>query len=277
MNLFTAKETIANYMNEADKRMHSKKRSIIILAILGGVFIGFGAVGSSLAVHNMTSVGTSRTLAGMVFPVGLMMVLLTGAKLFTGDCLMIMNVAMKRNTVWQMLRVLVLVYLGNMIGGVLLALMVDFSGQFDYSSGLLGAYTIKVAAGKVTMPFYKALLSGVLCNILVCTSVFMTGCVKDVVSKLFCVFFPIMLFVVCGFEHCVANMYYVPAGIFAAENPEYVLSAINDLGVNGADIDKLSWLYFMIKNQLPVTLGNVIGGMVCFALPLWFSHKEDER
>jgi len=277
MNLFTAKETVANYMKDAEVRMTSRRGSTFILAILGGIFIGFGAVGSSLAVHNIDVVGTSRTLAGMIFPVGLMMVLLTGAKLFTGDCLMVMNVATKRNTLLQLIEVLLLVYAGNMIGGILLSLAVDFSGQFDYTSGLLGAYTIKVAAGKVALPFSKALISGLLCNILVCTSVFMTGCVKDVVSKLFCVFFPIMLFVVCGFEHCVANMYYVPAGILAAANPEYARVAMEQYGLTAQQLADLNWVNFMLKNQLPVTIGNVIGGMACFALPLWFAHREDDR
>ena len=112
-----------------------------------------------------------------------------------------------------------------MVGAVALAYLVYLSGQYNYTSGALGAFTIKVALGKVSLSFLPALISGILCNILVCAAVLMASTAKDIAGKSLAIFFPIMAFVVSGFEHCVANMYYIPAGIFASMNPDYVAKA----------------------------------------------------
>lgn len=274
VNFFSPKETLDNYINSSERRINNRKRNLFLLAVFAGMFIGFGAAGSSLAVHNISEVGISRLVAGMVFPVGLMMVILTGAELVTGDCMFVMGACKKHYTFGKMIKVLLLIYAGNLTGGILLAAIIYYSGQFDYSAGMLGAYTIKVAAGKVALPFAKALLLGVLCNVLVCIAVFMAGCSKDIIGKLFCFFFPILLFVICGFEHCVANMYYIPAGILATGNETYVMAAIQQYGVLPEQIENLTWLHFFTRNLLPVTIGNIIGGVGFFSLPMLYIYRD---
>lgn len=151
--------------------------------------------------------------------------------------------------------------------------LIYFSGQLDYSAGGLGAYTIKVAYGKATLPFGKAFTSGILCNILVCAAVLMAICAKDISGKLLVSFFVIMLFVTAGFEHCVANMYYITAGLFCKMNPDYVNKAMELYGYTEAQLAQLNWGSFLLKNLVPVTLGNIFGGICCIGLPLWYFNR----
>ena len=173
------------------------------------------------------------------------------------------------------IRVLLLVFLGNFAGALIFTALVYCSGQLDYSAGGLGAYTIKVAYGKATLPFGKAFTSGILCNILVCAAVLMAICAKDISGKLLVSFFVIMLFVTAGFEHCVANMYYITAGLFCKMNPDYVNKAMELYGYTEAQLSQLSWGSFLIKNLIPVTLGNMLGGMIFVGLPLYLIYKKN--
>lgn len=141
---------------------------MILLGIMAGAFIALGGVASNVAVHNITDVGLARTLAGAIFPVGLMLVVFTGSELFTGNCLMLMSVLDKKIKVIQMIRNLVVVYFSNLVGALIIDALVFFSGQFNFSNGGLGAYTIKVAIAKTTISPTTAIISGILCNILVC-------------------------------------------------------------------------------------------------------------
>ena len=267
-------DSMKNYINSSTIRVKNDPMKIILLSIFAGVFIAFGAAGSSVAAHNIDVPGISRVVTGLIFPVGLMMVILTGAELFTGNCMFVMGIWDKRFSTINMMKVLLLAYLGNLLGGVLIAILISQSGQFDYTSGLLGAYTIKIASGKVALSFTKALISGILCNVLVCTAVFMAGSATDIIGKLFSVFFPILLFVVCGFEHCVANMYYIPAGILATKNRELVMTAMEQYGLSIEQIANVTWQGFFINNLLPVTIGNVLGGVFAFALPILYIYRD---
>jgi formate/nitrite transporter len=177
-------------------------------------------------MHAVANVGLARLVAGCVFPVGLMMIVFVGGELFTGDCLMIVGCMHKEFSVWKMIKVLIVVWTSNLIGSVLFAAMVNASTQYNFTSGLLGAFTIKVAMGKLGMSFSSAFISGILCNFFVCIAVLMAAAAKDIAGKVWAIFFPIMAFVVSGYEHCVANMYYIPAGIFAAGNEAYVQKAM---------------------------------------------------
>lgn len=272
--MFTIKEALGNYIKGCEGKVKFTITDLMIKAMLAGMMIAFGAAGSSVAAHAIPNVGVARLVAGCVFPVGLMMVILTGAELFTGDCMMAMGCYEKRFSVAKLVKVLVLVYVGNLIGSVALAAGIYYSGQLNYSAGLLGAYTIKVALGKCTLSFGTALVSGILCNILVCAAVLLAACAKDVIGKLFSAFFVIMLFVTCGFEHCVANMYYIPAGLMAKLNPDYVAVAIEQYGLDAAAIEKLNLYNFFITNQIPVTIGNILGGMVFVGLALWYVNRD---
>lgn len=233
---------------------------MILLGIMAGIFIAIGGQASNVAMHNISDVGLSRLVAGSVFPVGLMMIIFLGGELFTGNCLIITALLDKKDTFKQMCIDLVIVYISNLIGASLVAFLVSCTGQWDYSSGILGAFTIKIAAGKIGMNFGKAVISGILCNILVCVAVLMATSATDIVSKVFAIYFPIWAFVISGFEHCVANMFYLPAGIFAAQNDTYVQKAIELYGLTQDKISSLTVGNMFLTNLLPVTIGNIIGG-----------------
>lgn len=273
-NFLSIKEAVNKYVAGCDAKVNSTTGKLLIKAVMAGMMIAMGAAGSSVAAHAVDNVGLARLTAGVVFPVGLMMVILMGAELFTGDCLMIMGTLSKKHSVLQLVKVLVIVYAGNFIGAGLLAWAISGCGQLGYSGGLLGAYTIKVALGKAGIDFGTALVSGILCNILVCAAVIMALCSKDIAGKLLVSFFVIMLFVTGGYEHCVANMYYITAGLFAKLNPSYVQTAMEQYGYTAQQIAVLNIPNFLFKNLLPVTIGNIIGGMVTVGLPLWYINKE---
>ncbi len=208
---------------------------MLLLGMLAGMFIAFGALGSTVAAAGIE--GTlGKFIGACVFPTGLILVVMAGAELFTGNCLMA-GPAVNGKVKWTgMLKNWGLVYLGNMIGALLLALLAHFSG-------LMGSITetvASIAAKKCSLSFLEALLRGIGCNILVCGAVWMASGADSAGGKAVCCFFPIMLFVLCGFEHSVANMYYIPLGMLASAK------------VNAAD--------YLINNLLPVTLGNILGG-----------------
>ena len=270
----SVKEATKSYAQGCKAKAATSIGKLFGKAMLAGMMIGMGAAASSVAAHSVANVGLARLTAAVVFPVGLMMVILLGAELFTGDCLMALGVAEKHISVADCIRVLVLVFLGNFAGALIFTALVYCSGQLDYSAGGLGAYTIKVAYGKATLPFGKAFTSGILCNILVCAAVLMAICAKDISGKLLVSFFVIMLFVTAGFEHCVANMYYITAGLFCKMNPDYVNKAMELYGYTEAQLSQLSWGNFLIKNLIPVTLGNIVGGICCIGLPLLYLNSE---
>lgn len=238
---------------------------MILLGILAGAFIAIGGASSNVAVHSLSDVGLARTLAGVIFPVGLMMIVLVGGELFTGNCLIIMGVLDKKVTWLQMARNLCIVYLSNLVGSLIIDALIFYSGQYDYTSGLLGAYTIKVALAKATISPLKGFTSGIMCNILVCVAILAAAAAKDATGKIWAIFFPILAFVASGYEHCVANMYYIPAGMFAASNPAYVAKAEEAYGITTQQCEALS-VGGMIQNLIPVTLGNIVGGSLCLGV-----------
>ena len=278
MNLFsTPQQIVTGNMNAAKGKTELSLFRVILLGIFAGMFIACGASASSVAMHAISNVGVARLVAGIVFPVGLMMIVFVGGELFTGDCLMIMGCLHGKYSVWNMIRVLILVFLSNFLGAALFAAMVNASTQFNYSSGLMGAFTIKVAMGKLGLSFGAAFVSGILCNIFVCMAVLMAAAAKDISGKVWAIAFPIMAFVISGYEHCVANMYYIPAGIFASSNEAYVAAAQTAYGYTAAQLEVLTWGNFLVKNLVPVTLGNIVGGMFFVGLPLYLIHRAKIR
>ena len=187
---------------------------------------------------------------------------------------MIAGVVDKRFSALKMMKTLVVVWLSNLVGAVIIATLVYFSGLLDYSNGGLGAFTIKVALGKCTLTPFRAVCSGILCNILVCIAVLMATSAKDIAGKVWAIFFPIWAFVIGGWEHCVANMFYIPAGIIASCNDNYVAKAEELYGITADQIAANLNIGGFISNQIPVTLGNILGGMVFVALPLYAIHKS---
>ena len=247
---------------------------MILLGILAGAFIALGGAASNVAVHGISDVGLARTVAGTIFPVGLMLVILVGGELFTGNCLMIMARMDKKITTGAMIRNLVVVYISNFVGAFIMDLLIFFSGQWNYSDGGLGAYTIKVALAKTAIAPTTAIASGIMCNILVCLAVVMAAAAKDVAGKILAIFFPIWAFVICGFEHCVANMCYIPSGLLAATNDSYVAKAQELYGITAQQCEGLLSVA-STKCFFFVTLGNIIGGMVFVGVILYAIHKTN--
>lgn len=264
-------EITESYSDIGVKKVNSSFLKLFILGILAGAFIAFASEGSNTAIHTIESVGIGKALAGALFSTGLMLVLVAGGELFTGNCLIVISCIEKKASWVGMLRNWLIVYAGNFVGSVLLAWFILQSGQLNFSAGMLGGFTIKTAAYKTGLSFTNAFYMGILCNWLVCLAVWMSYGAKDIAGKLLAIFFPIWLFITSGFEHSVANMYYISAGIFAKSNPQWVEMAIK-LGAAPDKIAALSWNSFLIHNLIPVTLGNIVGGSVFVGIAYWLSY-----
>lgn len=270
----TIQEVVEKYIEGTKAKVDMPFGRLLGKAVMAGMMIAMGAAISSVAAHTVADVGLARLAAAVVFPVGLMMVMLLGAELFTGDCLVAMSVIDGRHKWKDLFRVLGIVYLGNFFGAVIIALGISLSGQLNYSSGMLGAYTIKVALGKVQLSMSQGIVSGILCNILVCAAILMAMTAKDITGRLVAIFFTIMLFVTGGFEHCVANMYYITAGIVAKGNPQYTMLAMETYGFTQMQLDSLNLVNFVFVNLVPVTIGNMLGGIVCFGMPIYYQNTQ---
>lgn len=243
-----------------------------LLSIAAGAFIAFGAAISAVAMHNIADVGIQRFVCGAIFPIGLMLIVIVGGELFTGNCLMIEALMEKKIGVLGWVRNLCVVYVGNLIGSIGVAALVFLANTWNYSGGGLGAFTIRVAVTKASIPFGAAFASGILCNILVCAAVLMAFSSRDIIGKILGIWFPIMGFVLAGFEHSVANMYYLFAGLFASFNPAYVEKAAELYDIGPEKIASLDFMGFC-TNLVPVTLGNFIGGAL-LGLILWVAFKS---
>ena len=271
-NLFNSPvQVIETNIKGGETKVNLPIIKMIILGIMAGAFIALGGATSSTAAHNISNVGLSRFVSGIIFPVGLMLITFIGGELFTGNCLTSMGAMDHRFSWGKVVRDLCIIWLSNLVGAVIIAALTYFSGNLDYSSGLLGAYSIKVALGKCAITPVKGITSGILCNILVCAAILMGTASKDIGGKVWAIFFPIMAFVVGGFEHCVANMFYIPVGIMASMNETYVQKAQEAYGITAEQLSKLSISGF-ISNQIPVTIGNILGGMIFVGLPCYLVH-----
>ena len=244
---------------------------LLMLSILAGAFIAFAAEGSNAAIYGIANAGLGKALAGALFSTGLILVIVAGGELFTGNCLIIISCSEKKNGLLSMLRNWSIVYAGNFIGSIIIVLLIFGSGQFDFMKGMLGGFTIKVAVYKTHLSFINAFTMGILCNWLVCLAVWVASAAKDIIGKIFAIFFPIWLFITSGFEHSIANMYYIPAGILAKSNQTWVDAAIA-LGVAPEKIADLNWSGFLVKNLLPVTLGNIVGGSIFVGFAYWLAY-----
>lgn len=266
------KEIANNYIAIGKGKVNTPVAKMFVLGILAGIFIAFGGVASTAAAVSVPLASVGKFLGACIFPGGLTMVLLAGSELFTGNCLLVIPLCKKEIALGGMLKNWVVVYLGNMVGGIAVAAICVFSHQAGLFNNGLAASMISTAAGKVSLSFGDAFLRGIACNFLVCIAVWISFAAKQVSSKIIGLFFPIMMFVLCGFEHSVANMYYIAAGIFAKGNAAYLEAAT----AAGADVSGLTWGAMFTKNLLPVTLGNIIGGAVLVGLAYWFVYLKDD-
>lgn len=237
--------------------------SLLVLAILGGAFIALGAMFATTVLAGADGVlpfGVSRLMSGVVFCLGLILVVVGGAELFTGNTLMVMAWAARKVSLLEMLRAWAIVYVGNFIGAIGTALLVFLSGQYLSGGGSVSAVALTLARNKVTLPFDQAFFLGILCNVLVCLAVWLAYGARTTTDKVLAVLFPVSAFVVAGFEHSVANMYLIPLGLF-----------IKAWGPAAGDLAALTWPAFFMS-LIPVTLGNIIGGGGLVGGVYWFIY-----
>jgi len=241
--------------------------TMFILAILAGVYIGFGAQLATTATQDLApkvGVGFSNLVGGAVFSVGLMLVVIGGAELFTGNNLIMLSCCSRRVAPKGLVKNWVVVYLGNFVGSILLVSIVFGGGLYAMGGGALGIKALAIANSKVNLPFMQALCRGIACNWLVCLSVWLATSSEDTTGKILSCLFPIMAFVASGFEHSIANMYFIPMGIFLKGIPSLIVQS-------GLDLTNLNWSGFL-RNLLPVTIGNMIGGTFFVATLYWYVY-----
>jgi formate/nitrite transporter len=247
--------------------------TVFVLGILAGAYIAFGGLLSTTVTFDVAAkagIGLTRFLAGSAFSLGLMLVVIAGAELFTGNNLMVSSVLTKDITLGTMTKRWALVYLANLVGSILLALIFYLSGLWKTGNGTLGAAAVGIAFKKTNLSFIEALVRGIGCNWLVCLAVWMALAARQTIGKIFAIYFPIMAFVAIGFEHCVANMYFIPTGIFLHQWAGVA-------SPSAFDPSSLSWISFLWKNLLPVTIGNIIGGGVFVGMSYWGAYLRPSQ
>ena len=230
---------------------------LLFLGILAGAYIALGAVFSAVAVTGMSGVwpyGITRIAAGVTFSLGLILVVVGGAELFTGNNLMIMALLHRKISFAALLRNWGMVYIGNFVGSLIVALLVIGGRMYTFSSGEVGKTMLTLAVNKTHYTFFQAVILGILCNILVCLAVWLSYSAKSTSGKILAIIFPITAFIAAGFEHSVANMYILPVGL--------LLKTFDPTFVTGLklDVSTLTWGTFFLRNLLPVTIGNILGG-----------------
>lgn len=271
--MYYPKQIAANYLETGKTKAALPGGEMLMLAVMAGIFVALAAAGANTMYALFATVGLGRLGAACIFPAALAMILVAGSELFTGNTLLVIPLYEKEITLGAMLRNWVIVYVGNLLGSLLIVLLLYGAGQWGGFDGAVAEITIKTAATKIGYGFLKCLLLGIGCNILVCIAVWMSYGADTVGGKVAAVYLPIALFVVVGFEHSIANMYYIPAGLLAATNNAWAALAVNA----GIDISHLSVSGFLLGNLLPVTLGNIIGGSFVIGTSYWFIYIRQHK
>ena len=240
---------------------------MLLLGFFAGMFIALAGAAASVASADITNPSAARIVSALVFPAGLAMVICNGSELFTGNCLMVISLLDHKITFKALMKNYLFVYLGNLIGSLFVSVLFVYGHIPGLYDGLLAQNMVNTAVTKVSLSFSEVFFRGILCNVMVCVAVWMGMSATHVSGKILAVYPPISAFVLCGFEHCVADMYYVPAGIFAYMNPAYT-GLIDAAGINVA---LLNFGDFIFANLIPVTLGNIVGG-VAVGLVMYACH-----
>jgi len=271
VDAYTPKEIAARIEKIGVSKSAGDPLRVFTLAILAGAFIAFGAVFFTVVTFDSGEVvaGLMRLIGGFAFCLGLILVVVAGAELFTGNNLIVMAYVDGKVSLKQLLQNWGIVYVGNFIGAVGVMLLIYLSGHWDIGNGAVGAKAIAIANAKVNLTWMEAFTRGILCNILVCLAVWLCFAGRTVVDKVLAILFPITAFVAMGFEHSVANMYFISAGLVAKEHAEYASL------MGSMNLDNLTLMNFLFSNLLPVTLGNIIGGSVFVGLFYWFIYLRD--
>lgn len=265
-------QTVTIIEDKAVVRARLRVAQTFILSILAGIFIAMGAqfatfVTSDSALH----FGVTSLITGIVFSLGLILVEIAGAELFTGNNLNIVGYVSKRITTRELLKIWTIVYVGNFIGGLMMVCWMHMAHQWEFFHYATGAKALLIAHKKVNLSFKAAMVRGVLCNALVCLNVWLCYSSRSVADKVLSVIFPIGGFVASGFEHCVANMYFIPMGVMLQKNPD-VVAAAEKMAGKSLDLSFLTWKGFLVNNLFPVTMGNFVGGVILVGIVFWFIY-----
>ena len=263
--------------------------TMLMLSILAGAFISLGAIFSTTVAAGAMAVtaadgsvafstglpfGVTRLLTGLAFCLGLILVIVGGAELFTGNNLIVMAWASGKVTGRALLRNWVIVYLGNFIGSIATAILMFFTKQYTFGADAVGITALRIAVGKCDLGFLQAIALGILCNALVCLAVWLTYSARTTLDKIISIIFPITAFVAAGFEHSIANMYFIPYALLVKGfDPEYTAKVADRV----PKLDVLTWKAFFINNLLPVTIGNIIGGAVLVSAIYWVVFLRNKK
>lgn len=252
--------------------------STFALAVLAGAFIALGAIFFTVAITTggaEVSWGLTRVVGGLAFSLGLILVIIGGAELFTGNNLIIMAWASRHLSTWRVLRNWGIVYLGNLCGAVATALFVFWGRHHEFAGGNVGLTALDIGIVKVDLGFVQAIILGILCNALVCLAVWLTYSARTIIGRVMAIIFPISAFVAAGFEHSVANMYFVPFSILirSSARAEFWQST----GASASAYSDLTWGNFIVSNLIPVTIGNIIGGVFFVALVYWVIYLRGKQ
>jgi formate/nitrite transporter len=261
---------------------------MFMLSVLAGAFIALGAIfattvgaggmaitaaDGAVAFNTGLPYGVTRLLMGLVFCLGLILVVVGGAELFTGNNLIVMAWANGKVTSWALLRNWFIVYLGNFVGSIGTVFLMFLAKQYTFGANAVGITALRIGVAKVDLTFIQAIALGILCNALVCLAVWLTYSSRSTVDKILAIIFPITAFVAAGFEHSVANMYFVPYALFIKDfDPGFIVA----VGDRVQDLNLLTWQSFLINNLIPVTLGNIIGGAILVAAAYWAIYLRPE-
>jgi formate transporter FocA len=255
-------------------KAHMSLFTLFALGVLAGIFIALGAIfatsvtAPTMGVDPATGApfakylpfGITKLLGGFTFCLGLILVVVAGAELFTGNNLIVMAWANKRVSTASVLRNWGIVYVGNFVGAIMTVIVVLLSGQYTFGNGAIGLNALNIAQAKVGYGFIQAIFLGSLCNMLVCLAVWLVFSARTTTDKILSIIFPITAFVAAGFEHSIANMYFIPMGLAIKQLAGEVFWG--NIGSSAADYAALTWGNFLLHNLLPVTIGNIIGGAV---------------
>lgn len=279
--------TRAEYLGVRKAEMPFLK--MFMLSVLAGAFIALGAIfattvsAGSMAITTASGdaafstglpFGVTRLLAGLVFSLGLILVVVGGAELFTGNNLIVMAWASGKVTGGALLRNWVIVYIGNFVGAIGTAMLMFFTRQHTFGANAIGIAALRTGVAKSDLTFLQAIALGILCNALVCMAVWLTFSARSTIDKIAAIIFPITAFVAAGFEHSIANMYFIPYALFIKM---FDVDFVNKVADKVPGLEKLTWQAFWIKNLLPVTIGNIIGGAVLVAAVYWAIFLRVEK
>lgn len=256
-----------------EKKANADPMTTFGLAVLAGAFIALGAIFATTVVAGAGTAlpyGVTRLLAGLVFSLGLILVVVGGAELFTGNTLIVMAWASWKVSLGQLLRNWLIVYTGNFVGALATAGLVFLSRQYTFGHGAIGLAALQTANAKVGLGFIQAIALGILCNGLVCLAVWLSYSARSTTDRILAIVPPISAFVAAGFEHSIANMYFIPIGLLIKQFAP--ASFWTTIGQTAADYPQLTWPAFLVDNLLPVTIGNIVGGALLVGAIYWFLY-----